>query len=290
MTETVVIALPRFSRDAERIATFLGAEFREYHPDIFSELFPHSRRIIAVMSMGIVMRKIAPLLRDKWNDPAVVVVSPDLAYAIPLVGGHHGANALAQELAALGIVPVITTATETLGKPSVETIAVQHGCDIVNRDSTRSVNAAMLDMDVPVYAVRGPAIVIAGPEVSLLVSKGEYTVGIGCRKGVGKEEVIAAIRSACADAGIDPGDVKIYATTQKKCNEAGLSRAISALSANLIFLDDDTINAQTIVTPSKAKKIGLLGVAEPCALAVAQRKELVMKKKVYGRVTVAIAR
>ena len=290
MTETVVIALPRFSRDAERIATFLGAEFREYHPDIFSELFPHSRRIVAVMSMGIVMRKIAPLLRDKWNDPAVVVVSPDLAYAVPLVGGHHGANALAQELTALGIVPVITTATETLGKPSVETIAVQHGCDIVNRDSTRSVNAAMLDMDVPVYAVQGPAIVIAGPEVSLLVSKGEYTVGIGCRKGVGKEEVIAAIRSACADAGIDPGDVQVYATTQKKCNETGLSRAISALSANLIFLDDDTINAQTIVTPSKAKKIGLLGVAEPCALAVAQRKELVMKKKVYGRVTIAIAR
>ena len=290
MTETVVIALPRFSRDAERIATFLGAEFREYHPDIFSEIFPHSRRIVAVMSMGIVMRKIAPLLRDKWNDPAVVVVSPDLAYAIPLVGGHHGANALAQELAALGIVPVITTATETLGKPSVETIAVQHDCDIVNRDSTRSVNAAMLDMDVPVYAVRGPAIVIAGPEVSLLVSKGEYTVGIGCRKGVGKEEVIAAIRSACADSGIDPGDVQVYATTQKKCNETGLSRAISTLSANLIFLDDDTINAQTIVTPSKAKKIGLLGVAEPCALAVAQRKELIMKKKVYGRVTVAIAR
>ena len=290
MTDTVVIALPRFSRDAERIATFLGAEFREYHPDIFSELFPHSRRIVAVMSMGIVMRKIAPLLRDKWNDPAVVVVSPDLAYAVPLVGGHHGANALAQELTALGIVPVITTATETLGKPSVETIAVQHGCDIVNRDSTRSVNAAMLDMDVPVYAVQGPAIVIAGPEVSLLVSKGEYTVGIGCRKGVGKEEVIAAIRSACADAGIDPGDVQVYATTQKKCNETGLSRAISALSANLIFLDDDTINAQTIVTPSKAKKIGLLGVAEPCALAVAQRKELVMKKNVYGRVTVAIAR
>ena len=290
MTETVVIALPRFSRDAERIATFLGAEFREYHPDIFSEIFPHSRRIIAVMSLGIVMRKIAPLLRDKWTDPAVVVVSPDLAYAIPLVGGHHGANALAQELTALGIVSVITTATETLGKPSVETIAVQHGCDIVNRDSTRSVNAAMLDMDVPVYAVQGPAIVIAGPEVSLLVSKGEYTVGIGCRKGVGKEEVIAAIRSACADAGIDPGDVQVYATTQKKCNETGLSRAISALSANLIFLDDDTINAQTIVTPSKAKKIGLLGVAEPCALAVAQRKELVMKKNVYGRVTVAIAR
>ena len=290
MTATVVIALSRFSREAERIATFLNAEYREYSPDIFAEVFPSARRIVAVMSMGIVMRRIAPLLRDKWNDPAVVVVSPDLAYAIPLVGGHHGANALAKELSALGIVPVITTATETMGKPSVESIAQQHGCDIVNRDSTRAVNAAMLDGNVKVHAVSGPAIVIAGPAVSLLVRAGEYTVGIGCRKGVERDEVIAAIRSACAGAGIDPGDVQIYATTIKKCNETGLVDAIAALSANLIFLDDDTINAQATVSPSKAKRIGLLGVAEPCALAVAQRKELVMKKTVYGRVTVAIAR
>ena len=290
MTDIVVIALPRFSREAERIAAALGAEYRQYCPDIFAEVFPTTRRIVAVMSMGIVMRRIAPLLRDKWNDPAVVVVSPDLAYAIPLVGGHHGANALAQELSALGIVPVITTATETLGRPSVESIAQQHICDIVNRDSTRAVNAAMLDGDVRVHAVSGPAIVIAGPAVSLLVRRGEYTVGIGCRKGVKRDEVIAAIRSACADASIDIPDVMIFATTAKKFNETGLTEAISALSANLIFLDDDTINAQATVSPSKAKRIGLLGVAEPCALAVAKRKELVMKKNVYGRVTVAIAR
>jgi cobalt-precorrin 5A hydrolase len=290
MTETVVIALPRFSIEAERISTFLGAEYREYSPDIFAEVFSSARRIVAVMSMGIVMRRIAPLLRDKWNDPAVVVVSPDLAYAIPLVGGHHGANALAVELSALGVVPVITTATETMGRLSVEAIAQKHGCDIVNRDSTRSVNAAMLDGDVKVHAVSGPAIVIAGPAVSLLVGTGEYTVGIGCRKGVERDEVIAAIRSACANAGIDTGEVMIFATTVKKCNEIGLIDAIAALSANLIFLDDDTINAQATVSPSKAKRIGLLGVAEPCALAVAQRKELVMKKTIYGRVTVAIAR
>jgi cobalt-precorrin 5A hydrolase len=290
MTDTVVIALPRFSREAERVATALHTEYREYSPGIFAEIFPHVRRIVAVMSAGIVVRQIAPLLRDKWNDPAVVVVSPDLAYAIPVLGGHHGANTLAQELSALGIIPVITTATETVGRQSVESIAGRQGCTIVNRDSTRSVNAAMLDGDVKVHAVAGPAIVIAGPRVSLLVRAGTYTVGIGCRKGTGKDEVIAAIRSACAASGIDPGDVQVYATTAKKFNETGLVDAVSALSANLIFLDDDTINAQAAVSPSKAKRLGLSGVAEPCALAVAQHKELVMKKNVYGRVTVAIAR
>jgi len=289
MTDTVVIALFRFLGEAERVAHFLGADVREYTPDLFSEIFPHKRRIVAIMSMGIVVRSIAPLLNNKWNDPVVVVVSPDLAYAIPLIGGHHGANELAKELSALGIQPVITTATEATGRDSVEAIGERSRCDIVNRESTRQVNAAMLDIDVPVFAVKGPGIVIAGPGVSILVKKGEYTVGIGCRKGVKMQEVLDAIRNALAETGVAEHDVLVYATTQKKSGETGLSEAISSLSGNLIFLDDDTINAQSGVTPSRATKIGLLGVAEPCALAVAKRKQLVMGKKVYGRVTVAIA-
>ncbi|MCX6684238.1 MAG: cobalt-precorrin 5A hydrolase [Methanoregula sp.] len=289
MTDTVVIALFRLLGEAERVAHFLGADIREYSPDIFSEIFPHTHRIVAIMSMGIVVRSIAPLLKDKWNDPAVVVVSPDLAYAIPLIGGHHGANELAKELSALGIRPVITTATEATGRDSVEAVGARSGCEVVNRESTRQVNAAMLDIDVPVFAVKGPGIVIAGPDVSILVKKGEFTVGIGCRKGVKMQEVLDAIRNALADTGVAEHDVLVYATTQKKSGETGLSEAISALSGNLIFLDDETINAQTGISLSRATKIGLMGVAEPCALAVAKKKQLVMGKKVYGRVTVAVA-
>jgi cobalt-precorrin 5A hydrolase len=290
MTDIVVVALPRFSREAERIAAFLGADFREYVPGVFAELFPEKKRIIAFMSMGIVVRTIAPLIKDKWTDPAVVVVSPDLRYAIPLVGGHHGANALARELSSLGIQPVITTATETAGRDAVEAVAVQNGCDIVNRDSTRAVNTAVLDGMAKVYAVPGPAMVLAGPDVSILVKQGEYVVGVGCRKGVEPVEVTTAIRAALSKAGVSLGDVMVFATTVKKSHETGLITAVAALPANLIFLDDDTINAQAVPTPSRAKRIGLLGVAEPCALAVAKRKELVMRKTIYGRVTVAIAR
>jgi len=289
MTDTVVVALKRFLPDAGRIAAFLHADVVEYTPTVFAELFPAARRIIALMSMGIVVRGSAPLLKDKWTDPAVVVVSPDCRFAIPLIGGHHGANALAKDLAGLGLIPVITTATESTGRDSVEAIADRNGCDIVNRDSTRAVNAAMLDSDVPVHAVKGPGIVIAGPDVSILVKKGEYTVGVGCRKGIKAEEVTAAIRMALDESGLVPEDVLVYATTIKKLNEAGLVEGIGAISGNLIFLDDDTINAITGTSPSRAGKIGLLGVAEPSALATAKRKELIMGKKVYGRVTVAIA-
>jgi cobalt-precorrin 5A hydrolase len=289
MNDTVVITFPYSRRYAEHIAAFLGADVIDYTPDIFDAIFPSRKRVVALMSMGIVVRKIAPLLEDKWKDPAVVVVSPDLRFAIPLLGGHHGANELAKELAGLGMQPVITTATESRGRESVETFADRTGTEVVNRDSTRRVNAALLISDIPVHAVQGPAIVLAGPDVSILVKKGEYTVGIGCRKGIRSDEVVAAVRAACTENGISVTDVLVYATTTKKSNEAGLIEAVGALSGNLIFLDDETINAQTGTGPSRASRIGLLGVAEPCALATSKRKELVMGKKVYGSVTVAIA-
>jgi len=289
MTVTLVIALPRFISGAERIAEYLGGEVREYRPEIFAEAFRNADRIVVMMSMGIAVRKIAPLLEDKWKDPAVVVVSPDFRYAVPLIGGHHGANELARELTGLGLQPVITTATEATGRDSVERIADRAGCDIINRDSTRAVNGALLDTDVPVHAVQGPSIVIAGPDVSILLKKGEFSVGIGCRRGVRADEVTGAIRQALSDGGIALEEVMVFATTAKKAGEAGLTEAIGSFSGNLIFLDDETLHRHAGVTPSKATKIGLPGVAEPSALAVSKRKELVLGKKVYGRVTIAIA-
>ncbi|MCK9298621.1 cobalt-precorrin 5A hydrolase [Methanoculleus sp. YWC-01] len=290
MTGTVVIALERFLPDARRIADALGADVLPFGPDAFRVAFAGYGRIVALMSAGIAVRGIAPLLADKWRDPAVVVVGPDLGYAVPVVGGHHGGNDLARELAALGVTPVITTATETRGRESVEGIAARTECEIVNRDSTRAVNAAVLDADVPLYAVTGPGIVVAGPGVSFLVRKGEYVVGVGCRKGVPAADVEEAIRQALREAGIAPVEVLVYATTAQKRGEAGLLSAVADLGGNLVFLGDDTLNAEEAPSPSRASLIGLAGVAEPAALAIAKRKELVLAKQTYGSVTVAIAR
>lgn len=290
MTKTVVIALERFLPDARRIAGVLGAEVIPYGPEAFRTVFAGYDRIVALMSAGIAVRGIAPLLADKWRDPAVVVVGPDLCYAVPVVGGHHGANDLARDLAALGITPVITTATETRGRESVEGFAARSGCEIVNRDSPRAVNAAVLDADVPLYAVTGPGIVVAGPGVALLVRKGEYVVGVGCRKGVAAAEVAEAVRQALGRAGLSPDEVLVYATTAQKRGEVGLLRAVADLGGNLVFLDDETLNAQEAPSPSRASLIGLAGVAEPSALAASKRKVLVLAKQTYRSVTVAIAR
>lgn len=290
MTSRVVVSFPRSESDASRVSAWIGGDRVVYHEGIFPRLFSEYREIVCLMSSGIVIRKIAPLLKDKWSDPAVVVVDPGMKFAIPLTGGHHGANALAFELGGLGMVPVITTATESRGLPSVETVANSEGCRILNRDSTKVVNAAILDGNARLWNVPAPGMVIAGPGVSVMIRKEGYAVGIGTRKGVSADEVIDAVREALRVSGLSTDDIAVYATTAKKMHEKGLTDAIAMLGGTLVLLDDGTINSQQRTGPSAASRIGLSGVAEPCARAVSERGEFLMEKKVFGRVTIAVAR
>ena len=68
------------------------------------------------MSIGIVVRIIAPLIRSKLEDPAIVVVDDRGKHVISLLSGHiGGANVLTLDIAEIiGANPVITTATDVL--------------------------------------------------------------------------------------------------------------------------------------------------------------------------------
>jgi cobalt-precorrin 5A hydrolase len=207
-----------------------------------------------------------------------------------LIGGHHGANELAKKLAGIGAEPVITTATEANGRPSVETFMEQQGLEVINKTSTVAVNKGFLEGEVPVYAVDGPAVVIAGPKVSVLFKKGSFVVGLGCNSGTTKDEIMGLVNRTLGDMGFSTDDVLAYATTVKKKTERGLIEAVEALGGNLVFLDDETINSNKGVTPSRAEIIGLVGVAEPSALALSKHHELVLERRAEGNVTIAIAK
>lgn len=277
-------------RQAQTLAGWLDADVVEYSDDIFARLFRDYDGIVAVMAMGIVVRKLAPLVHDKWVDPTVVVVTPDMRYCVPVLGGHHGGNKMARTIAAHGVAPVISTATDALGRDSVEEIAERNDLEVVNKESTVAVNRAFLDGDVPVYRIDGPAVAIVSSNVSILTSRGEYVVGIGCNRGTPAGEIVQAIRGALTSNDITASEVLAYTSTAKKFDELGLLTAIRELGGRLFLIDDETINAQPVDAPSKAGLIGLVGVAEPSALALAKRKEIVMKRRAYGNVTVAIAR
>ncbi len=275
---------------ARTVAGWLGGEAVEHSDDALARSFNEYEGIVAIMAIGIVFRKIAPLLRDKWVDPAIVVVTPDLGFCVPVLGGHHGGNELARALAEHGLVPVISTATDALGKDSVEEIACRHDVEVVNKSSTVAVNRAFLTGDVPVYRIDGPAVVLASSNVAILASKGEYVVGIGCNRGTDAGEIKQAVLDSLGLMGIAADEVLAYTSTIKKADEAGLLTAVRELDGRLFLVDDEAINSQSVASRSKAELIGLVGVAEPSALALAKSKEIVMNRRAYGNVTIAIAR
>ncbi|MEG4284281.1 precorrin-3B C(17)-methyltransferase [Microcoleus sp. A006_D1] len=74
------------------------------------ELFATETPIIAICAAGIIIRTLAPLLSDKRAEPPVLAVAEDGSAVVPLLGGLHGVNDLAREIAAaLGVQPAITT-------------------------------------------------------------------------------------------------------------------------------------------------------------------------------------
>ncbi|WNM43116.1 precorrin-3B C(17)-methyltransferase [Micromonospora halotolerans] len=80
--------------------------------------------VVAFLATGAVVRILAPLLGDKHTDPAVVVVDEAARHAVALLGGHAGgANDLATEVGALlDARPVVTTATDAVGLPGLDTL------------------------------------------------------------------------------------------------------------------------------------------------------------------------
>ncbi len=91
------------------------------------------------MATGIVVRAIAGVVKDKFTDPAVVVVDEKGKFAISLLSGHvGGANRLALKVASIiGAQPVITTATDVEGVISLDVIAKDYGYQIENKEDLK---------------------------------------------------------------------------------------------------------------------------------------------------------
>ena len=66
-----------------------------------ASLFAAGQPIVGICASGILIRSVAPLLAAKEHEPPVVAVAEDGSVAVPLIGGHHGANAIARAVAAV---------------------------------------------------------------------------------------------------------------------------------------------------------------------------------------------
>ena len=100
--------------------------------------------LIFVGAAGIAVRAIAPHVKDKFTDPAVVSVDEAGRFAVPLLSGHvGGANALALRVAALtGGQAAVSTATDVNGLFAVDVWAKGNGLAITDRTLAKEVSAA----------------------------------------------------------------------------------------------------------------------------------------------------
>lgn len=114
-------------------------------------------------------------------------------------------------------------------------------------------------------------------------------IGIGARRGVTAQEVIDAVNAVLADLNLSLADIDCFASSVLKADEEGLIDAVQTLGKEIHFLADDVLNATDPESESQAGRFGLKGVAEPAALALSIHKKLIFNKKVYGRVTIAVA-
>ncbi|WP_246986733.1 cobalt-precorrin 5A hydrolase [Halorientalis marina] len=298
--DIAIISFERKWDTAEEIKEGIGDRYDsidliEYEGDVFEQHWGEYDCFVGLMASGIVMRKTAGLLDDKWEDPAVVVVDEELTWAIPITGGHHGANQVADDLASMGAVPAMTTASEAADKQGVEKQAKALDSHVVNGDSTVATNLAVLDDELgPVERLDGPKAVMVGDDVTVLKRNTDdgVVLGTGSVSGAKKGQFIEAWESALEGTDYDMGDVEFVATGTRKEEEEGLLEAAAELDLGVVSFEKETLEEFEGPTPSRSKElIGWPGISEASAIAGGREHELVAEKERYDEaVTVAIGR
>lgn len=102
--------------------------------------------LVFVMATGIVVRTIAPYIKSKTTDPAVLAIDQNGQFVISLLSGHlGGANARAAYFAELlGATPVITTATDIENVPALDMFAKANKLKILHIEHMKYVSGAMV--------------------------------------------------------------------------------------------------------------------------------------------------
>lgn len=130
---------------------YIPESIQEGHAEWTERQFQEADAIIFIGACGIAVRSIAPFVKSKKTDPAVLVLDECGKYVISLLSGHlGGANELTDTVAEIvGGIPVITTATDIHRKFAVDVFAKKNRCDIFPMDAAKQFSAALLE-DRPV--------------------------------------------------------------------------------------------------------------------------------------------
>jgi len=247
--------------------------------------FRFSRAVVGVCASGILIRAVAPQLRDKSREAPVVAVAEDGSSVVPLLGGHLGANDLARRIAAAtGAHAAITTASDVVFGDALDEPS---GAILANREDHKTAAAARLRSEEIVQEVTIHR--VAGGPKHLVYHPHVLTVGIGCERGTDPAEVRQLLDETLAKHNLAPQSVHQYGSIDLKEDEPAITQF-----GNVYFFTAEQLKAEAprLVTPSAAveQEVGVPGVAEAAALALAgPAGKLIVPKVKSKRATIAIA-
>jgi cobalt-precorrin 5A hydrolase len=302
----------------KRLAESMGGDFfacKGRLAPVMAEVWAGYREIVCIMATGIVVRTIAPLLQDKFRDPAIVVCDELGHFAVSLLSGHlGGANALAEQVAAgTGGQAVLTTASDVLGRTALDLWCRDRGLTPADkaaftRTMGRLIDQGMLSVwsryplpelppDLRLIADRAQADLVidsrnepAGRAV--LLHPKALVIGIGCNRGTPAEAIGAAVKATCDEHTLAPQAIARLASIDLKQDEAGLLEYARQQGLIIDFFDKDALNRVKGIAASEAvqRATGAKGVAEPAALLSAgPSATLLVAKMKWTDATTAVA-
>ena len=275
-------------------------------------LFAAGRPVVGVMAAGILVRALAPMLGDKRAEPAVVALAEDGSAAVPLLGGHRGANALARRLGeALGGVAAVTTAGDlSLGvaldappqgwrlETPADAKAAMAGL-LAGRPARLSGEAAWLAplgerVTREAAAADAPAVLSVEGCEPLVYRRARLVLGVGCARFCPPEQMIGLVRKTLAEHGFAAAEVAEVRSIDLKADEAAIRALADDLGVPARFHSAAELEALTprLATPSEVvfAEVGCHGVAEAAALAGAgEAATLAIAKVKSADATVAAA-
>ena len=219
--------------------------------------------LICIMAIGAVVRGIAPVIKDKTTDPAVIVMDEKANHVISLLSGHlGGANQVTLKIAELlDSNPVITTATDTQNVVALDNIAKEvNGWREELRHLVKVFNSYLANKDCvyfyqeklwvsdlrgltvieenqiqEVLAKKSPFIWLTSQaveideEVVALIHPKPYVLGVGAKKDLPPSTFMESFRAFCEQEGISSSEIAKIASIDVKKNE----QAILALAQDL---------------------------------------------------------
>lgn len=299
-------------------AAFPGAAVFESLSEHVAATFHNFSAHIFIAATGVVVRVIAPWLQGKDKDPAVLVLDQEGRFCISLLSGHiGGANDLARQVALItGGQSVITTATDTAGAPAIDCMAMDAGLAIGDTGRIKYVNAALAAAkSVAVYdpgnwlgiathdkwfnpvTSAADAAVMVGWQLptpdskTLALHPKCLCLGVGCRRGAPASDILEAIAIVLQDMGAARQSLAGMASVEAKRDEQGLLEAAREMELPLVFYPAATLDGVDVPTPSErvARAVGTHSVCEAAALLLAEGGGLLVAKRAFGNVTLAVA-